>query len=236
MGDTTSNVNGHGPWTDNVVRPITPRQVMSGVVGGFDEALALMVLADDLAIAYVNRFLTEYRRRSGHLPYQFQSRIERELVEPTEVGDWDLKVALAAGYGLSDEAFDQLLAESDDWDLNIRMGAVTWDPEMDVEHRPVMLGDERTSVSPESGKQSARWDVVFISQHCRILVRSDKDGATLSVRCEWPDHDGKYALVLRFLGGTEIRIDVVIVRGVWRKAGILNPDGALPIYCALSRV
>ncbi|MBT1176267.1 hypothetical protein JS532_01640 [Bifidobacterium callimiconis] len=232
----TNNQNGTGeprpasPWADGAHRAVSPRQVMASITGGFGADDARRALADDGILAFVNRYLTEYRRRTGHLPYMFQSRVDDEIADPTEEGDWDLRVAFAVGYGIPDNVFDELRDDAATWGTGMSMGAV---PYASTERRtPVLLGDADKPATPSPG--TAAWDVSFLSQQCHVLVRADRERHTLAIRCEWPDHDGRHTITLRFPDGLELELDATIVRGVWRAGNIDNPDDLLPVSCRVS--
>lgn len=220
------------PWNDGVRRGISPRQVMASITGGFDETDARRALADEGILSFVNRYLTEYRRRTGHLPYMFQSRVDDEIAEPSEEGDWDLRVAFAVGYGIPDDVFDELRNDAETWGTGMSMGAV---PYASTEQRmPVLLGDTDDGATPSRNAPGLDWDVSFLSQQCRVLVRADNGRHTLAVRCEWPDHDGRHTITLRFPDGSELDLEANIIRGVWRTGNIDNPDDVLPISCRVS--
>ncbi|KAB7791442.1 hypothetical protein [Bifidobacterium leontopitheci] len=218
------------PWSDGRRRPFTPREVIAGVTGGFDQELAGKMLADDVALAYVNRYLTRYRALAGHLPYPYESRIERECNEPTEDGDADLKVALAIGYGVPDSMFDELQQELDDWDGAVTMGAMEFDAELASLLEPVLLGDE-TGERPAVGEH---WDVEFSSQRCRVRVRRDTADDTLTVAVDMPERDGLHRLTLRFADGSDLTLDIDVKRGSWRRGGIDAGGTGLPTACTLS--
>ncbi|KAB5607651.1 hypothetical protein [Bifidobacterium jacchi] len=250
--DTTMRGNGMdaiaggaSPWRDDVARPFTPRDVIAGLTGGFPPALAARMLADGVALAYANRYLTRYSALSGHLPYPYESRVERECRESTPEGDADLAVALAVGYGVPDAMFDDLAHELDAWDGAVTMGAAdAADADAVLESvgrfAPVLLGDEggRTDVGTD-GDASCRerptgthWDAVFVSQRSRVLMRRDSAG-TLTLRVDMPDADGAHVLVLRFADGNELTLDIDVRRGTWRRGGVAVPSGALPVSCTL---
>lgn len=228
-------MNARSPWNDGATRPFTPRDVIAGVTGGFAPDLAAAVLADGTALAYANRYLTRYIALAGHLPHPYESRVARECADPTPEGDADLTVALAIGYGVPDEAFDELARELDDWDGTVTMGAGEPVPAGVGADRfaPVLLGGSGTggtrSLPPESAE---RWDVEFSSQRCRVRVRRERADGTLALRVDMPEQDGMHRLVLRFADGPDMAFDIDVRRGVWRRGGVAATG--LPVSVTIS--
>lgn len=234
---------GQSPWKDGVMRPFAPRDVIAGLTGGFDPTFAGQVLADDAALAYANRYLTRYLALAGHLPYPYENRVERECRESTPEGDADLTVALAVGYGVPDTMFDELTRELDEWDGAVTMGAASDAAIAQADaavhagrFAPVLLGDadDETGGTDHSAAPGEHWDVMFISQRSRVLVRRDEAG-TLTLRVDMPDADGTHRLVLRFAGGDELSLNIDVRRGTWRRGGVAAPaeDSGLPVSCTL---
>lgn len=247
MEDTHGNTTPprRSPWADGVERPITPLQAMIGLDGGFNTTLANQVLAEPYVLAYLNRHLSRYAERNGHLPYDYQLRIERECAEPSEDGDADLRVALAIGYGVPDEEFDGLLEELGAWSARdtdsgalggVTMGAVDFDRELDDMFAPVLLGDAdggAVEAGPSLGDTVGDWDVAFSSQRCRVLVRRDPQGVTLAVRLDYPDADGLRRITLHFADGQTLELTADVKGGVWRRGGIEAPADGLPVSCTV---
>ncbi|PLS26058.1 hypothetical protein [Bifidobacterium parmae] len=227
---------GVSPWRDGVARPFTPRDVIAGITGGFPPTLAVQMLADDAALAYANRYLGRYLALAGHLPYPYESRVERECRESTPDGDADLTVALAVGYGVPDAMFDELARELDAWDGGVTMGAMDAASAHSDRFAPVLLGDAGSGETADTaGSRLAvggRWDATFVSQRARVLVRRD-DAGTLALRVDMPDADGAHRLALRFANGNELALDVDIRRGTWRRGGVKAPAEGLPVSCTL---
>ncbi|KFI91293.1 hypothetical protein [Bifidobacterium stellenboschense] len=240
-----ASAGGVSPWRDGAARPFTPRDVIAGLTGGFPPTLAVQVLADDAALAYANRYLGRYLALAGHLPYPYESRVERECRESTPEGDADLTVALAVGYGVPDAMFDELARELDAWDGGVTMGAMDADSVASTasahadRFAPVLLGDAGdvgdvggAGTRPAAGE---RWDATFVSQRARVLVRRD-DSGTLALRVDMPDADGAHRLTLRFADGSELALDIDVRRGTWRRGGVAAPAAAadgLPVSCTL---
>lgn len=226
---------------DDAAESFDPIDVLAGVTAGFDPELASRVLADDDALAYANQYLTEYIALAGHLPYMYESRVERECREPTPEGDADLAVALAIGYGVPDEMFDDLSRELDAWNGGLTMGAVDAGlPHADM-FAPVLLGegdagrDGSAAGGAVAGGGAAgredvgeHWDVAFVSRRCRVLVRRDDTGA-LALRVDMPEGDGRHTLTLRFADGHETTLTIDVRRGTWRRGGVIADGKGLPI-------
>lgn len=232
------------PWSDGVGRPLDPMEVGIGLEGGFSPALAAQVLADPYLLAYLNRYMSRYMERNGHLPYDYQLRLERECAHPTPEGDADLRVALAIGYGVPDGEFDGLLEELDDWAADaanagagVTMGAVDFDRELADLFAPVLLGDgdaeHAGGGAPALGDSVGDWDAAFTSQRCRVLVRRDPHDGMLAVRLDYPDGDGMRRVVLRFADGGTLELDADIRRGTWQRSGIAAPSDGMPVSCTV---
>lgn len=233
---TTNGATPTSPWSDGVRRPYAPRDVIAGLTAGFDPGLASWVLDDPTALAYANRYLTRYLALAGHLPYPYESRVERECRESTPEGDADLAVALAVGYGVPDAMFDELQGDIDRWDGGLTMGAVDAGlPHVD-RFAPVLLGDGGTDGggiagdgdTAEHGGTDGHWDVTFVSRRCRVLARRD-DAGTLALRVDMPEGDGRHTLTLRFADGGETTLPIDVRRGTWRRGGVVVDGKGLPV-------
>ncbi|PJM74956.1 hypothetical protein [Bifidobacterium simiarum] len=226
-GKTSGGASATSPWSDGVRRTYTPRDVIAGLTGGFDPDLAFRVLDDPQTLAFANRYLTRYLALAGHLPYPYESRVERECRESTPEGDADLAVALAVGYGVPDAMFDELQGDIDWWDGGLTMGPVDAGPSYADLFAPVLLGDGGAE-GDERGGTEEHWDVTFVSRRCRVLVRRDDAGA-LTLRVDMPEGDGRHTLTLRFADGSEMTLSVDVRRGTWRRGGVPADGVGLPI-------
>ena len=238
-------------WDDRQDHALSPETVMFGVLEGFDEATAHVVLQDAHMLAYARRALENSVTDTGELPEGF---VERALAEQEAararseaVSTPTLDVARSAGVsdllGKSIAVDDAVMEQLDAW-MREQSDDAAWSAVEDFDAARASgylqlqtQGDDADDGEDESRYLPGEWDRACYPQGFMVLMRVEHEG-TLALRIESQEAiDGVRSLRLFFADGQHIDVPEVMFRhGYASVRGVRLPsDGALPLYVGVGR-